>query len=255
MTAVVEPSTSVMVWCDPACGWSQIGVTWLRRAAIARRLVVELQPYSLFLRDARGGGGRSPNGRRVASLRALRVLAHLTRAEPTRALPFWDAVVAQDGAHPFADIAGALRDIGEDDALAALADDPRLDRSIEVDMATLDELLGAPAVLPTLVIDGEVAFTGPLLRAAPDVDVAAELWDAIALLAEVPGFYELSRPRPAHPAIAGLPAVAEPPVRRRGSRASRSEHQPTRSVVGVVEAGDDPLPRLRHHRMDRGSKR
>jgi hypothetical protein len=67
-------------------------------------------------------------------------------------------------------------------------------------------------IVPCLVLDGAVAFTGPLLHAAPPLEEAVALWDAIVVLARTQGFYEVSRPRPANPAHPLLPPTPEPPV-------------------------------------------
>lgn len=217
-----SPATSVAIWCDPACGWSQVSVAWLGRVAAQRDVEFCLRPYSLALRDeVRAAPKPTVNNRRVASLRTLRILEHLRHIEPSLVLPFWESVIAQDGPNPFGDLALALRYAGADKSLGSVADDPRLDDLIQRGMSSVDDLLGARATLPAIVLDDRVAFTGPLLRAVPEPEAALELWDAIATLAAVPGFYELSRPRPPHPAIAGLPPIPEPPVRQAISGVAR----------------------------------
>ena len=197
------------VYVDPACGWCQVAVRWLQAVVALRPVEVHLLPYSLLLRD---GADRPPEqvARPTASLPALRVMERLVAEAPALRLAYWDAVVAQDGWTPFADLAAAARTAGVRDAQGA-ADDERVDDALRRRMSFADSLIGGPAVLPLIALDGRVGFTGPLLRAAPAADDAASLWDAVLALARTEGFYELSRPRPPHPAIPELPPVPVPP--------------------------------------------
>lgn len=204
----------VEVFVDPACGWSQVTVGWLQEVASADPTVeVQLAPFSLLLRDGVEGRPAAQLARRTASRRAVRVLARLGEAgDRAAAIAFWEAVVAQDGPVPFTDLPGAIAASGADPTAAAAADDETVDETIRRSMAQATELAGGGAVaLPALVLDGTVHFTGPLLRNAPRGDRALALFDAVVELARTPGFYELSRPRPSHPELPGLPPPPVPP--------------------------------------------
>jgi ketosteroid isomerase-like protein len=200
----------VWLYVDPACGWSQVAVRWLEAVRCGRRIDLRLLPYSLLLRDGRDGYPPPVVARREAALRVLRVLAGLG-ADPDGGLAFWNAVVQQDGQTPFGDVAGAAALAGVSGWTAA-ADDQAVDVELLKQMAAADALAGGAATLPMLVLADQVAFTGPLLREPLTVEAAVALWDSVVSAARTPGFYELSRRRPPHPAIAGLPEVPEPPT-------------------------------------------
>jgi hypothetical protein len=202
----------VEVYVDPACGWSQVVVRWLQDVAARREVQWRLLPYSLLLRDGSDGPPAAQVARRRASLRALRVLAALRDEESARGVAFWSAVIAQDGRVPFADLERAAAQAGVAATALNAADDAALDAAVMEHMTAADALAGRPAVLPLLVLGGRVAFTGPLLRDVPDSAGVTALWDGVLALAATKGFYELSRARPAHPALQGLPPVEVPPV-------------------------------------------
>jgi hypothetical protein len=42
---------------------------------------------------------------------------------------------------------------------------------------------------------GPYGFTGPVMAPAPQGDAALRLWDAIDVIAQEPGFFEITRPR------------------------------------------------------------
>jgi hypothetical protein len=50
---------------------------------------------------------------------------------------------------------------------------------------------------PTIVVRAPRAygFKGPVRAPAPTGDAATRLWDAIAVIAQEPGFFEITRPR------------------------------------------------------------
>lgn len=204
----------VKAFVDPACGWSQVAVAWLREVEAAGGPVeLELAPFSLLLRDGVENRPPAQVARRTASLRAVRVLARIGEAgDRAAAVAFWDATVAQDGPVPFTDLRRAIEVAGADPAVAAAADDAAVDETILRWMARATEWAGGgQVVLPALILDSSVHFTGPLLRNVPRGDRAVALFDAVVELARTPGFYELSRARPSHPELPGLPPPPVPP--------------------------------------------
>jgi hypothetical protein len=42
---------------------------------------------------------------------------------------------------------------------------------------------------------GPYGFKGPVMAPAPQGDAALRLWDAITVIAQEPGFFEITRPR------------------------------------------------------------
>lgn len=209
---------AVVLYADPACAWSQAAKRWLTAVTDVRPVTMTLRPYSLLLRDSDDGMPEAKLMRRQATLRALRVLEAVRQEHPDSVPAVWDRIVAQDGSAPFSDLERAVVEAAGDAASAAAADDERFDETIRASMADADLVAGHRVLPPALVIDGHVAFTGPLPRDSVDGPAAGRLWDAIVALAETPGFYELSRTRPEHPRVPGLPSTDQPPLLAIGRR-------------------------------------
>ncbi len=55
--------------------------------------------------------------------------------------------------------------------------------------------VGDDVGVPILVFDGGVGLCGPVMEPVPTGEEALELWDHVAALARMPGFYELKRSR------------------------------------------------------------
>ena len=56
---------------------------------------------------------------------------------------------------------------------------------------------GPKTQTPTIVVltDPPHGFKGPVMAPAPTGEAAVRMWDAIQVLSEEPGFFELTRPR------------------------------------------------------------
>ena len=67
---------------------------------------------------------------------------------------------------------------------------------------------GPKTQTPTIVVRAEPphGFKGPVMAHAPTGPDAVRLWDAIQVLSENAGFFEISRPRTQPPAAASSPA-------------------------------------------------
>jgi 2-hydroxychromene-2-carboxylate isomerase len=198
----------VDLYADPSCPWSWAAYLWLDEVASRRQVQVAMRPFSLLLRDGTGHLPPSRRAGREQAHRALRVAAAIESDEARNAFyaavtgPVYAALAA--GRSPTVDVAAALRQVGLDPALAALADDARLDAKIARSMRSLAELLPVrePAVprIPVIVLHAEhgpVASHGPLLDPVPRGREAVQLWDATDQLLRLPGVYGLTRPRPA----------------------------------------------------------
>ncbi len=97
-------------------------------------------------------------------------------------------------------IAQALLASGLPRYLVEAADDRRWDKAIRYSMEEAIELVGDDVGVPILLLrhgDDVAAISGPVVSPAPTGDAAVALWDHVAALAWMPGFFELKRSRTA----------------------------------------------------------
>ncbi|MER7977472.1 DsbA family protein [Streptomyces sp. NPDC095817] len=192
--------TRVDFWFDAACPFAWITSRWMLEVERLRPLDLRFHPMSLYLHNEgnelpgwyRDLVDRSIGPVRVAVAAAERhgdgVLRDLYTAFGTRiherGVKDFDTVVAESLAElglP-AGLADAAHDCGYDAAVRRAHDAGR-----EPDA-------GSYVGTPTLHVDGTVWF-GPVLRAVPRGERAAELFDAFRVLAADPDFFELKRTR------------------------------------------------------------
>jgi hypothetical protein len=95
---------------------------------------------------------------------------------------------------------------GLDAGLLRAADDETWDTLIVQSMETAYAFGGAKTQTPTIVVraDPPYGFKGPVMAPAPTGSAAIRLWDAVQVLAQEPGFFEITRPR------VNLPRVKHP---------------------------------------------
>jgi hypothetical protein len=86
---------------------------------------------------------------------------------------------------------------GLDADLVAAADDEKWDAPIVEAMDIAYRFGGHKTQTPTIVVrtDPPHGFKGPVMAPAPTGDAAVRLWDAVQVLSQEPGFFELTRPR------------------------------------------------------------
>ena len=86
---------------------------------------------------------------------------------------------------------------GLDPGLRAAADDEKWDVPIRDAMEVAYAFGGPKPQTPTIVVraDPPHGFEGPVMASAPTGPDAVRLWDAVQVLSEHPGFFEITRPR------------------------------------------------------------
>jgi len=201
--------TPVEVFVDPSCPWAWITTRWLKEVAPRRDLALTWRSFCLEIRDDYGVVPTMPEDRRAAALaghalshRMLRMLEAARRSSGEAAV---DALLTAWGRRFFA--RGATRDdallaecvskCGLDSALVGAADDVKWDASIVEAMEVAYAFGGFKTQTPTIVVRADPAhgFKGPVMAPAPTGEAAVRLWDAILVLSEEPGFFEITRPR------------------------------------------------------------
>lgn len=203
-------TTRVHFHFDPVCPWTWTTARWMTAVAERRNVLVRWRPFSLKLKNEGTEAPYEYQVRGQASHRALRVIEAVRRHDgEERVLPLYLAIGSQihhHGDNPFTQISGALEVCGLDPARAEAADDESWDDAIRDAMTEALELAGPEAGSPVVVFpDWRVGFFGPIVSSAASEDGGLALWDGLAALARVPGFYELKRARNAGPQLPTRP--------------------------------------------------
>jgi hypothetical protein len=201
--------TGVEVFVDPSCPWAWITSRWVKEVAPRRDLTVTWPSYCLEIRDDYGVAPTVPESLRETVIAAHAISHRMLRIfEAARAEAGEDAVDAlytEWGRRFFA--AGGPRDdellsqcltaTALDPDLVLAADDEKWDAPIIEAMEVAYAFGGPKTQTPTIVVgaDPPHGFKGPVMAPAPTGDTAARLWDAIEVISQEPGFFEITRPR------------------------------------------------------------
>jgi 2-hydroxychromene-2-carboxylate isomerase len=201
--------TGVEVFVDPSCPWAWITSRWVKEVAVERDLAVTWRSYCLEIRDDYGVAPAVPDSMRdiviaahALSHRMLRIF-EAARAEGGEGAV--DALYTEWGGRFFADgavhddtlLSGCLAASGQDTALLAAADTDTWDTPIIEAMDVAYAFGGQKTQTPTIVVDAAppYGFKGPVMAPAPTGEAAVRLWDAVQVIAQEPGFFEITRPR------------------------------------------------------------
>jgi hypothetical protein len=216
--------TDVEVFVDPSCPWAWITSRWAKEVAPARDLEIAWRSYCLEIRDDYGVAPTVPEGFRETAL-AAHALSHrmlrifeAARAEAGESAV--DALYAEWGRLYFGAgaaggggggaagggdslLADCLSSSGLRADLIEAADDEKWDAPILESMEVAYEFGGPKTQTPTIVVRAPAGapygFKGPVMAPAPVGEAAVALWDAIAVIALEPGFFEITRPRANRP--------------------------------------------------------
>jgi hypothetical protein len=201
--------TGVEVFVDPSCPWAWITSRWIREVAPQRDLAVTWPSYCLEIRDDYGVASTVPEAFRETAIAAHAISHRMLRIfEAARARNGESAVDAlytewggrffsRRAAHDDALLSECLSASHLDPDLVVAADDEKWDAPIVESMEVAYAFGGPKTQTPTIVVRGNRphGFKGPVMAPAPTGEAAARLWDAIQVISEEPGFFEITRPR------------------------------------------------------------
>jgi hypothetical protein len=207
----------VSFFVDPSCPWAWVTSRWIIDVASERDLNITWKSYCIEIRDDYDLAPGFPVEHRALGLAAHELSHRMLRVfEAVRAEagePAVDAMYTAWGPRYFAldhtDLI-AERPSVIDDCLAAcglhpsLADvqhDDKWDAPIVESMQIAYTFAGQKTQTPTIVVESDppYGFEGPVMSEAPTGEAAVRFWDAIQVISEQQGFFELTRPRTAAP--------------------------------------------------------
>lgn len=209
----------VEVFVDPSCPWAWITSRWIREVAPQRDLEVTWRSYCLEIRDDYGVAPTVPDRLRERAI-AAHALSHrmLRIFEAARARTGEGAVdplftewgrrfFVDDPAHDDGLLSECLAACRLDPDLIDAADDEKWDAPIVEAMEVAYAFGGPKTQTPTIVVGTSPphGFKGPVMAPAPTGEAALRLWDAIQVISEEPGFFEITRPRTNPPRPPGAP--------------------------------------------------
>ncbi|HEY1738967.1 MAG TPA: hypothetical protein VGI86_09670 [Acidimicrobiia bacterium] len=205
----------VEAYVDPSCPWMWITSRWLKEVAPQRDLAITWRSYCLEIRDDYGVVPGMPEHMREAALAGHAVSHRMLRIfEAVRLDAGEDAVdtlytvwgrrfFTRDAPRDDELLSQCVTACGLDDRVLGAADDEKWDVPIGESMEVAYEFGGPKTQTPTIVVrtDPPHGFKGPVMAPAPTGDAALRMWDAVEVLAQEPGFFEITRPRRNSPRV------------------------------------------------------
>lgn len=201
---------------DPGCPWCWITSRWIEEVAPQRALDVHWRTFSLLMQNADHltDAYRTSMTPTHAMLRVIEA-ARKESGEQAAADLYtqFGALIHHDKvASAEVDIPAVLASLGLPATLNAAASDESWDAVIR---ASMDEGLqsagGSDAEVgtPIVAFDGKQGYFGPVMTPAPHGEAALQLFDSLAAMVTIDGFYELKRGRERGPELADRPRSPE----------------------------------------------
>jgi predicted DsbA family dithiol-disulfide isomerase len=201
--------TDVEVFIDPGCPWAWVTSRWVSEVAPARDLRVFWRSFCLEIRDDYDVAPTVPEEYRQQALEGHAFSHRMLRIfEAARAELGEDAVdrlYAEWGRRYFALkqlrsqelLVECVSAAGLEARFLEAADEESWDVPISQAMEVAYAFGGPKTQTPAIVVraDPPHGFKGPVMALAPTGASALQLWDAVQVLSEHKGFFEITRPR------------------------------------------------------------
>ncbi len=95
--------------------------------------------------------------------------------------------------------AESLEEAGIDADALKIWGSTELDQELRAEQAAVEDMVGDDVGTPVISFGEGVAYFGPVVSPAPKGEQAGQMLDAMAMMATIPGFYELKRARSGGP--------------------------------------------------------
>lgn len=208
MTVPAVPADSrhvVDMWFDPTCRWTWMTSRWVTEVAERRDVDLRWHVMSLAVLNEDPADDDGTPDPHADSWPLTRVLVAAARDHGDDVLaPLYTAIGTRKHLGGRADVDGivaeALAEVGLPAELAEAAGSDAVDDLVRASHAEAMALVGDDAGSPVVAVDG-VGYFGPVVSPAPTGRAALDLFDALTLLARVPGFAELKRARTSGPQL------------------------------------------------------
>ncbi len=201
---------NVRFWFDPLCPWCWITSHWVDEVTHHRDVDVDWRSISLMVRnedrDLEPDDADTLDPSMLRSFGLLRIVEKMRldgAADQVRDayLEFGRHIHHDEDGLSF-DIEDALSKAGVDTAFATAYDDEDLDELVRRSTHEAEQIAGDDVGTPIVAfeVDGDWrGYFGPVIPAVPDTEQSLRLWDGLAAMVQVDGFYELKRTRTVGP--------------------------------------------------------